>query len=225
VERWLPCRILLYNHRRRKATAALRLWFAPGVGTRQVLLLRDGGGNVFQVVGTVVKSAVREGYYSAEVQIPWETALSLAAWAGKAVKEGGTTVLHNYVAWIKGMSLPPLRLIYKGFVPLRDTLIYKVLSAPPGHYFLEISFGNVPVLFPTKYYKYPRQDRKGGDAGAFAVPWDALRTFHAWGLHELGADFDYVYVGVWKPDAPAPQQVRPAEAPLQPPPAFGRMNN
>jgi hypothetical protein len=211
---WLACRVILYAYKRKKAVVAVRTWHPLEAGTRQALLLRGRDGVVFQVAGTVSKVATRGGYHRVDVQIPWETALSLAAWAGKAVKEGGTTVLHSYVAWIKGMSLPPLRLIYRGLVPLRDTLIYKVLSAPPGHYLLEISFGGVPVLFPTKYYRYPRRDRKGGDAGAFAVPRDVLCTFFSWGLHELGADFDYVYVSIWKPDAPVPQQVRLAEAPF-----------
>jgi len=77
------------------------------------------------------------------------------------------------------------------------------------------------VLFPTKYYRYPRRDKKGGDAGAFAVPRDVLRTFFAWGLHELGADYDYVHVSIWKPDAAVSLPVKPAEAP---PPAFGWIN-
>jgi len=201
VDWWLPCRILLYSHRRRKAVAALRLWFAPGVGTRQLLLLRDGGGNVFQVVGDVSKAAAREGYYFAELQIPWSTALSLAAWAGKAVREGAATALHAYVARVKSAALPPLELIYEGYVALRGTLIYKVVDAPPGIYFLELHFGGVPVLFPTKYYKHERKDRRaGGDSGAFAVPLGVLRTFHEWGLHELGVDYDFVYARVWKPE-------------------------
>jgi len=220
MERWLVCRVVLWA-RRRRAFAVVRTWQPLEAGRRVALLLRGADGAVFQVAGAVARSAAGEGHHRVDVQIPWETALSLAAWAGKAVREGGTTVLHSYVAWIKGMSLPPLKLVYRGLVPLRGAFIYKVLDAPPGAYFLEISFGGVPVLFPTKYYRYPRRDKKGGDAGAFAVPRDALRTFFAWGLHELGADFDYVYVSVWKPDASVPQQVRPAEAP---PPAFGWIN-
>jgi hypothetical protein len=194
----------LYNYRRKRAVAALRLWFDLGASARRVLFLRDGGGNVFQVVGTVVKSAAGEGYYSAEVQIPWETALSLAAWAGRAVRENGATVLHSYVAWIKGAALPPLKLLYEGYVALYGTLIRKVLDVPPGVYFLELRLGGVPVLFPTKYYKRPREDRRaGGDSGAFAVPLGVLYTFYEWGLHELGADYDYVYARVWKPEPPA----------------------
>jgi hypothetical protein len=214
MERWLVCRVVLYAYSRRRAFAVVRTWQPLETGRRVILLLRGADGAVFQVAGTVARSAAGEGYHRVEVRIPWGTAPSLAAWAGKAVKEGGTTVLHNYVAWIRGMSLPPLRLVYRGLVPLRGTLVYKVLSAPPGHYFLEISFGGVPVLVPTRYYKYPRQDRKGGDTGAFAVPRDVLRTFFAWGLHELGADYDYVHVSIWKPDAPAPLPAKPAEAPL-----------
>jgi len=211
----LPCRLLLYSYRRRRAAAVMRLWRPVEVGARRVLLLRGADGAVFQVAGTVAKTAAGEAHHRVEVQIPWETALSLAALAKKAVKEGATTALHSYVARIEGMSLPPLKLVYRGHVPLRGTFIYKVLDAPPGSYLLEISFGGVPVIFPTKYYKYPRQDKKaGGDSGAFAVPLDVLRTFHAWGLHELGADFDYVHVKVWRLDASAHQQVETAETPL-----------
>jgi hypothetical protein len=191
----------------------MRLWLNPGVGTRQVLLLRAADGAVFQVAGQVAKAAARDGYYRVEIRMPWEAALSLAALAKRAVRERATTALHAYVVQIKDVALPPLKLVYEGYVPLRDTLIYKVLNTPPGYYFLEIRFNGVPVLFPTKYYRYPRQgERVGGDAGAFAVPLDVLRTFHAWGLHELGADYDYVYVRIWRPNTPAHQQVKLAEA-------------
>ncbi len=202
---WLPSRVLLYSYKRKKAVAALRLWFDPGVGARRVLLLRNAGGEMFQVAGAVSKVAAKEGYYLAELQVPWEAALSLAALAKKAVREGAATALYSYVAKIKGADLPPLKLIYEGYVPLRDTLIYKVLDAPAGVYFLELHFGGVPVLFPTKYYKHEREDRRaGGDSGAFAVPLGVLRTFHEWGLHELGADYDYIYARVWRPELPAP---------------------
>jgi hypothetical protein len=214
MERWLICRVVLHMYSRRRALAVVRTWQPMEAGRRVALLLRGADGAVFQAAGVVARSAAGEGHNRVEVRIPWELALSLAAWAGKAVRENGRTVLHNYVAWIKGMALPPLKLVYKGLVPLRDTLIYKVLDTPPGAYFVEISFGGVPVLFPTKYYRYPRRDKKGGDAGAFAVPRDVLRTFHSWGLHELGADYDYVYISIWKPDVPAPLPVKPAEAPL-----------
>jgi len=211
---WLITRVALYAHSRRRAFAAVRTWTALEAGRRTVLLLRNGGGAVFQVAGFVRGSAAGEAHHRVEVQIPWDAALTLAAWAGKAVRENGKTVLHSYVARVEGIDPPPLRLVYRGYVPLRGAFIYKVLDAPPGSYLLEISFGGVPVLFPTKYYKYPRQGRKaGGDAGAFAVPLDVLRTFHAWGLHELGADFDYVHVKVWRLDASAHGL---AETPLWP---------
>ena len=83
---WLPCRITLYSYRRKKAVAALRLWFDLGVGTRRVLLLRGENGDVFQVAGDVAKAAAKEGYYFAELQMPWDAAVSLAAWAKKAVR-------------------------------------------------------------------------------------------------------------------------------------------
>ncbi len=187
----------------------MRLWFDPGVGSRQVLLLRGVDGVVFQVAGAVSRSAAGEGHHRVDVQIPWEAALSLAAWAGKAVREGAATSLHTYVARIKGAPLPPLKLVYEGYVALRDTLIYKVVDAPPGVYFLELRFGGVPVLFLTKYYRHPREDRKaGGDSGAFAVPLGVLRTFYEWGLHELGADRDYVFARIWKPEGAAPLPLR-----------------
>ena len=209
MEPWLVCRVVLYAYRRRRAVAMMRTWFDPGIGTRRVLLLRDKVGNVYQVVGDVAKAAAKEGYYRVEMQMPWNAAVSLAAWAKRAVKEGGANVLHNYVARIKGAALPPLKLVYEGYVALRDMLIYKVVDAPAGHYFLELRFGGVPVLFPTKYYRHERKDRRaGGDSGAFAVPLDVLHTFHAWGLHELGADYDYVYARVWKPELPALQPDR-----------------
>jgi len=204
VDWWLVCKVVLYAYRRRKAAAIIRTWFDPGVGARRVLLLRDGGGNVFQVVGDVSKVMTREGYFSVEFQMPWSAAVSLAAWAKKAVKEGAATALHSYVAKIKGASLPPLKLVYEGYVTFHDTLIYKVVDAPPGIYFLELRLGGVPVFFPTKYYKHERKDRSaGGDSGAFAVPLGVLRTFHDWGLHELGADYDIVHARVWKPEPPA----------------------
>jgi len=206
---------LLYSYRRRSAAAVMRMWRPLEVGTRRVLFLRAADGAVFQVAGDVDKVVAREGHYRVELQIPWETALSLAAWAGKAVRESGKTAFYSYVARIEGIDPPPLRLVYKGYVPLRGAFIYKVLNTPPGSYLLEISFGGVPVIFPTKYYRYPRRDRKaGGDAGAFAVPLDALRTFFAWGLHELGADYDYVNVKIWRPEVHVPQQVETAETPL-----------
>jgi hypothetical protein len=208
VEPWLICRITLYAYKRKRAYAAMRTWTALEPGSRVALLLRGAGGAVFQVPGFVKRSAAGEGYHRVEVQIPWSAAVSLAAWAGRAVKEGATAVLHNYVARIKGAALPPLKLIYEGYVALRDTLIYKVVDAPPGIYFLELHFGGVPVLFPTKYYKHERKNKQaGGDSGAFSVPLDALYTFHAWGLHELGSDYDYVYVRVWKPEPRQPSKV------------------
>ena len=193
----------------------MRTWHPLEAGTRQVLLLRGRGGEVFQVVGAVSKVATREGYSRVELQIPWDAAVSLAAWAGKTVREGGTTVLHSYVAWISGVPLPPLKLVYEGYVALYGTFIRKVLGAPAGVYFLEIRLGGVSLLVPARYYRHERQNRRaGGDAGAFQLPIDVFRTLVEWGLHELGADYDYVYLKVWRPEPPAPQHVRPAEAPL-----------
>jgi hypothetical protein len=208
---WLPCRITLYSYRRKKAVAALRLWFDPGAGARRVLLLRGRNGDVFQVVGAVSKVATREGYSRVELQIPWDAAVSLVAWAGKTVREGGTTVLHSYVARVKGMALPPLKLLYEGYVALYGTFIRKVLDAPAGVYFLEIRLGGVSLLVPARYYRHERHDKKGGDVGAFQLPIDVFHTLTEWGLHELGSDYDHIYVKIWRPE---PQLGKRAEAAL-----------
>ena len=202
VDSWLPCRITLHSYRRKKAVAALRLWFDPGAGARRVLLLRDGGGNVFQAAGTVARSAAGEGYYSVEVRMPWSAALPLAAWAKKAVREGGTTVLHSYVAQIKGAALPPLKLVYDGYLVIRGTFIHKVLNAPAGTYYVELLVDGVSLLILLKYYKYPREDRRaGGDAGVFNVPVDVLRTLYEWGFYDLGANAVQLRARVWAPAA------------------------
>jgi len=177
----------------------VRTWHPLEAGARQVLLLRGRGGDVFQLVGAVSKVATREGYSRVELQIPWDAAVSLAAWAGKTVREGGTTVLHSYVAWISGVPLPPLKLVYEGYVALYGTFIRKVLGAPAGVYFLEIRLGGVSLLVPARYYRHERQNRRaGGDAGAFQLPIDVFRTLMEWGLHEPGSDYDYIYVKIWR---------------------------
>jgi len=199
---WLFCRITLYSYKRRRAVAALRLWFDLGVGTRRVLLLHDKAGNAYQVVGDVRRSAAKEGYYSVEVQMPWDAAVSLAAWAGKAVREGAATAIHSYVARISGALLPPLKLVYDGYLTTRGAFIYKVLNAPTGTYFLELLLDGVSLLVPLKYYKYPREDgRAGGDAGVFNVPIDLLRTLHEWGFYDSGADTVRLRARVWAPAA------------------------
>jgi len=211
---WLACRVILYAYKRKKAVVAVRTWHPLEAGTRQVLLLRGRDGDVFQVVGAVSKVVTREGYSRVELQIPWDAAVSLAAWAGKTVREGGTTVLHSYIAQVKGMALPPLKLTYEGYLALYGTLIRKVLDAPVGVYFLEIRLGGASLLVPARYYRHERQDREGGDAGAFQLPIDVFRTLVEWGLHEPGSDYDYIYVKIWRPEPPAPQLGKRAEAAL-----------
>jgi hypothetical protein len=201
MERWLVCRVVLWA-RRRRAFAVVRTWQPLEVGRRVALLLRGADGAVFQVAGTVAKSAAGEGHHRVEVRIPWDTALSLATWAKKAVREGGTAVLHSYVAWIKGMALPPLRLVYDGYLTVRGAFIYKVLNAPLGAYYVELLFDGAPLLIPLKYYRYERQDRMaGGDSGAFNVPLDVLYTLYEWGLYDLGADAVQLRARVWAPAA------------------------
>ncbi len=199
---WTPCRIMLYAHKHRKAFAAVRLWFPLEPGSRQVLLLRNGDGAVFQVAGAVSKSAAGQGHYSVEVRIPWEAALSLAAWAGKAVREGGKTTLHTYVARIKGADLPPLKLVYDGYATLHGPFIYKVLDASPGYYLLELILGGGSLLVPLKYYKYRRKDRHvGGDSGVFQLPLDAVRTLRSCGVYDIDSDAVHLRVRVWAPAA------------------------
>jgi hypothetical protein len=202
MEPWLVCRITLYAYRRRKAVAAVRTWTALEVGERTILLLRNGDGAVFQVAGTVAKTAAGEGYYTVEVRIPWDAAVSLAAWAKKAVMEGGKTVFHAYVAQIRGMALPPLRLVYDGYLTVRGAFIHKVLDVPPGAYYVELLLDGASLLTPLKYYRYERQDRRaGGDSGVFNVPLDVLYTLYEWGFYDLGADAVQLRAKVWAPAA------------------------
>ncbi len=200
MEPWLVCRVVLHAYRRRRAAVAVRTWFPLEAGSRAALLLRGADGDVFQVAGTVSKSAAGEGHHRVEVQIPWDAAVSLAAWAKKAVVEGGKTTLHGYVARIKGVGLPPLKLIYDGYMTIRGAFIRKVLDAPPGYYLLELPLGGVSLLVPAKYYKYPREDRRaGGDSGVFNVPLDVLRTLYEWGYYDLGADAVQLRARIWAP--------------------------
>jgi hypothetical protein len=175
MEQWLVCRVVLHAYRRRRAVVVVRTWRPLEAGARAILLLRNGSGEVFQVGRFVRRSAAGEGHYRVEVRIPWDAALSLAAWAKKAVKKGGRTALHSYVARIKGMALPPLKLVYDGYTALHGPFIYKVLDL------LEILLGG-SLLIPLKYYRYKRKDRcVGGDAGVFQLPLDAMRTLRVWG--------------------------------------------
>jgi hypothetical protein len=200
VEPWLVCRVVLYAYSRKKALVTVRTWFPLEAGSRAVLFFHGADGAIFQVGGTVARSAAGEGYYRVELQIPWEAAMSLAAWAGKAVKENAATALHSYVARIKGASLPPLELVFDGHLTIRGALIRKVLDAPPGYYFLELLLGGVSLLIPLKYYKHQRQDRGvGGDSGLFNVPLDVLRVLYEWGFYDLGADGVQLRARVWAP--------------------------
>ena len=202
MEPWLVCRVTLYAYRRRRAFATVRTWQPLEVGERTALLLRNGGGAVFQVAGFVRGSAAGEGHHRVEVQIPWDAAVSLAAWAKKAVVEGGKTVLHSYVAQIRGMALPPLRLVYDGYLTVRGAFIHKVLGVPPGAYYVELLLDGAYMLIPLKYYRYERQDRwAGGDSGVFNVPLDVLYTLYEWGFYDLGADAVQLRARVWAPAA------------------------
>jgi hypothetical protein len=202
MEPWLVCRVVLYAYRRRRAVAAVRTWLPLEAGRRAVLLLRGAGGEVFQVAGFVRRSAAGRGHYLVEVQMPWNAAVSLAAWAKKAVREGGRTALHDYAAQVKGAPLPPLKLVFDGYLTARGAFIRKVLGVPAGVYFLELLLSNASLLIPLKYYKYPREDRRaGGDSGVFNVPIDVLRTLHEWGFYDSGADAVQLRARVWAPAA------------------------
>ena len=199
----------MHVHKRR-ALVAVRTWFPLEAGARATMLLRGADGVVFQVAGTVRRSAAGEGHHRVEVRIPWEAAVSLTAWAGRAVKNGATTALHAYIAQINGVSLPPLKLVYDGHATLRGPFIYKVLNADVGHYFLELLLGDTSLLIPLKYYKYKRKDRRGGNAGAFQLPLDALRTLRSWGVYDPDADAVRLHIKVWAPQAA--ETAQPASA-------------
>jgi hypothetical protein len=199
---WLPCKITLYSYRRKKAVATMRMWLDPGIGTRRVLFFRDGGGNVYQVAGDVAKAAAKEGYYSVELQMPWSAAASLAALAKRTVKEGAATALHSYVARIKDTPLPPLKLVYEGYLTIHGVFIHKVLAVSASTYYVELLLGGASLLVLLKYYKYTREDKRaGGGSGVFNVPLDLLRTLYEWGFYDLGADAVQMRARIWAPAA------------------------
>jgi hypothetical protein len=201
MEPWLVCKITLYAHKRR-AAVAVRMWLPLEAGSRQVLLLRGADGVIFKVVGAVRRSAAGEGHHRVEVRVPWETALSLAAWAKRAVREEAATALHSYVARIEGAALPPLKLVYDGYLTIRGAFIRKVLGAPAGVYYVELLLGGISLLVPLNYYKHERQGKRaGGDSGLFNVPIDVLRVLYEWRYYDLGADAVQLRARVWAPAA------------------------
>jgi hypothetical protein len=103
-ETWLPAKIHLKARGGRPRRAYIVLLDAPSAlepRSRVVLLVRHPSGAVLQVPGKVSR---RRGRGYAEIYIPIDAALSLAAQMGVEVKR--STTIYGYAARIKEVSPP-----------------------------------------------------------------------------------------------------------------------
>jgi len=104
MEGWLPCKIHLKARNGKPQRAYIVLHDASGALEPRsyiVLLVRHPSGLVLQVPGRVAR---RRGRNYAEIYIPIDAALSLAAQMGVEVKK--STTIYGYAAKIKEVSPP-----------------------------------------------------------------------------------------------------------------------
>ncbi len=104
MDGWLACKIHL-KVRGGKRRAYLIVHDTAGVLVPRwhvVLLIRHPNGTVFQIPGKVAR---RRGRNYAEIYIPVDAALSLAAQMG--VKAEKSMTIYGYAAKIKEVSPPP----------------------------------------------------------------------------------------------------------------------
>jgi hypothetical protein len=120
VEVWNFCRIYIWqqeNGNRMMGKTAVAIVPDPGHvlerGVKVTLLLKNKSGEVFQVVDGAVRRRWKRRNY-VEVHIPWHVAVALAEWAGRKVDNTAKRlILHDYVAVVKEVSTPPLRVSTK----------------------------------------------------------------------------------------------------------------
>jgi len=104
MEGWLPCKIHLKARGGKLSRAYIVLqdingWLEPRVGV--VLLIRHPSGVVLQVLGRVSR---RRGRNYAEIYVPLDAALTLAAQMG--VKAEKSTTIYGYAARVKNIKPP-----------------------------------------------------------------------------------------------------------------------
>jgi hypothetical protein len=99
MEAWHPCKIYIKARggKPRQAYAVVHgVSSALEPRSYVVLLLKHPNGTVIQVPGRVAR---RRGAGAAEIYIPLDAALTLAAWMGAKVE--GNTAIYGYAAQIK----------------------------------------------------------------------------------------------------------------------------
>jgi hypothetical protein len=104
MEGWLPCKIHLKARGGKLSRAYIVLqdingWLEPRIGV--VLLVRHPSGVVLQVLGRVSR---RRGRNYAEIYVPLDAALTLAAQMG--VKAEKSTTIYGYAARVKNIKPP-----------------------------------------------------------------------------------------------------------------------
>jgi hypothetical protein len=104
METWLPCKIQIRARGGKPKRAYLVLhdssgWLEPRASV--VLLVRHPSGVVFQVAGKVSR---RRGRNYAEIYVPIDAGLSLAAQMGVKVERSVT--IYGYAAQIKNVKPP-----------------------------------------------------------------------------------------------------------------------
>jgi hypothetical protein len=105
MEGWLPCKIDLKIRGGRRRTCLVIYDPSGALAPRWhvVLLVRHPSGVVLQVPGKVARRLDR-GY--AEIYVPTEAALTLAAQMGVDVKRSAT--IYGYAARVKEVGPPPV---------------------------------------------------------------------------------------------------------------------
>jgi len=104
---WFPSKLTLYTGKHKRALLVIKAGVPAEAGTVVLLFRRAGDTAVLRVTGTISKA--RRNYL--EIRLPWDAAVSLAAFAGKKIDASnpeGKVVIHDYVVKIEDWR-PPLR--------------------------------------------------------------------------------------------------------------------
>ena len=107
IDVWFPSKLTLYTGRHKRALLVIKAGVPAEAGTVVLLFRRAGDSAVLRVAGTISKA--RRNYL--EIRLPWDAAVSLAAFAGRKIDASnpeGKTVIHDYVVKIEDWR-PPLR--------------------------------------------------------------------------------------------------------------------
>ena len=107
IDVWFPSKLTLYTGRHKRALLVIKAGVPVEAGTVVLLFRRAGDSVVLRVAGAISKA--RRNYL--EIRLPWDAAVSLAAFAGRKIDASnpeGKAVIHDYVVKIEDWR-PPLR--------------------------------------------------------------------------------------------------------------------